>query len=335
MAGLPRRTNQRRAEAVSKRMKRVCLIHRPGANSGGDWVALQAYAEALQIQGWQYALRPADRIGDLSGFDYAHLWAACSPDWGLNAAIEVKRQGKPLIITPFWWSRDERQAFYGRAGQDLTAGYTPGVAETLKRADVLFTVTESEARQCWELAPNVKAWIVPMGTEARLGLVAQPVENFVLSIGRIEPHKNQLTLAKVCKMLGYKLILFGKVVHRQYADMILSLGHPIYQAADLSETMKWKLLSHCRVHALPSFFENPGLVHGEALALGIPAVMGGHGCETEFYKENGIYCDPTQITDVARALKVGWERQRQAPAKLPTWIDAANRAIEWMEAHEC
>lgn len=278
---------------------------------GGDWVALQGYAAALQRAGVSVVQRPANEPGDLAGFDYAHLWAACSPDWGLPAAREVMRQGRRLMVTPFWWSRAERQAHFGRPGQDLVPGYMAAVGQTLALADVLFPVTMSEAVQCWALAPGAAVWPVPMGFEVPEGVTVRAPEDYVLCIGRREAHKNQAALAQVCQSLGYGLVL----AHGQ-----------------MSEAEKWDCLSRARVHALPSFFENPGLAHGEALALGIPAVLGCHGCEPEFFGPGPFYCDPTSVDDITRAVRAAWETKRCPPMQLPTWDDAAAQALEWMQA---
>lgn len=308
---------------------RIALLHRPGATSGGDWVAMVNMAGALYGMGIDIDLCPANAVPDLSAYDFAWLWAACSPDWGLPAAREARRQGARLIITPFWWSRAERQAFYGFPGQDIAPGYTESVAETLTLADVLFTVTESEAAQCLMLDPTAKCHIVPMGTMLPDEVVAGEPQDYVLCIGRIEPHKNQHSLARACERLGYRLILAGSIAHPIYSGMIPGA----YYRHGISDAEKWELLSHACVHALPSFFENPGLVHGEALAMGIPAVMGNRGCEPEFYKHYGLYCDPTSIDSIANAVEMAWNCGRRKLAKLPTWIDAANAAREWLRAH--
>ena len=308
------------------------MLHRPNMTSGGDYVALSGYTAALQRAGVEVTCRNADIPGDCTGFDYVHLWAACSPDWGLGAAVEAKRQGARLIITPFWWDRAERQAFYGRPGQDLVPGYTTAVGETLRLADVLFPVTMSEAAQCWNLAPRAKVWPVPMGTD-RPRIEAQPAEDYVLCVGRIEPHKNQLSLVRACESLGVSLLLVGKSANNDYTRAVGD-GAGDVGICEADDEARAIFLSSARVHALPSFFENPGLVHMEAAVMGIPAVMGNRGCEPEFFGPGGIYCDPTSVDDIAAAIAEAWDRPRGQWAEMPTWDDAASRAMEWMEANQ-
>lgn len=307
---------------------KIIILHRPDTVLGGDMIALRRYAGELTALGVDVELRPATQLNDLCRADFVHLWAACSPDWGLPAAREAKRQGARLIVTPFWWSRAERLAFYQHKG-DVAPGYTEAVGETLRLADVLFTVTMSEVVECWKLAPRTAVHVVPMGFDEP-PVMAQPTEDYVLCIGRIEPHKNQFMLAAACHHLGLRLILLGEE-RNGYAAAIREHYPQTEFVTDANDATKWDLLSHARVHALPSFFENPGLVHGEAALLGIPAVMGSHGCEPEFFGQGGIYCNPTNLDDIAQAIIAAWNRPRQRWAVLPTWKQAAGSAMLWME----
>jgi glycosyltransferase involved in cell wall biosynthesis len=311
---------------------KILFLHRPNMTSGGDYVALNNYYVALRRAGVEAVCRNATDPGDCTGFDFVHLWAACSPDWGLPAAYHAKEQGARLIVTPFWWDRAERQAFYGRPGQDLVEGYTPAVGQTLRLADVLFPVTMSEAGQCWKLAPRAKVWPVPMGIGWQEERAADSPGDYVLCMGRIEPHKNQLSLARACKQLGMTLYAFGEIGNEEYARAVDREG-VVLSERRVGEDAKKEALRYTRVHALPSFFENPGLVHMEAAVMGIPAVMGGHGCEPEFFGPGGIYCDPTSVDDIAAAIAEAWERPRGQWATLPTWDEAASVAMEWMEGN--
>ena len=310
---------------------RVCILHRPGATSGGDWVALNGYADGLRRKGVEVELRNASSLGMLDTYDYVHLWAACSPDWGLLAAHEAKKQGATLIITPFWWSRAERQAHFGRAGLDLAEGYTPAVAETLRLADMLFPVTMSEAVECWKLAPQAPVWVVPMGIDRPSVKAVDVPEDYVLCVGRIEPHKNQYMLAQACHRLGYRLVLVGQTTSEAYTQQVVQAsGNRVELIRDADKNTRERLLSYARVHALPSFFENPGLAHGEALSIGVPAVMGYKGCEPETYRQAGFYCDPYSLESICEALARAWQMERMPPVFVPTWYEAAGRALEWM-----
>ena len=310
---------------------KICILHRPNAMSGGDWVALTGYGAGLRDHGVEVDLRSANDIGSLKDFDYVHLWAACSPDWGLPAAREAKRQGKKLIITPFWWSRDKRQEFYGRKGLDLVEGYTPAVAETLKLADALFTVTRSEAEQCLMLAPDATCLIVPVGIDNPIQAGPEP-DHYILCVGRIEPHKNQHSLAAACNQLGHRLVLLGQTMSEGYTDLVRDKGGWVVDLREGGDLLKAQLLARARVHALPSFFENPGLVHMESLAAGVPSVMGSWGTEPEFFSGLGQFCDPSSVNSIAEAIEIAWKLKRVRPAIFKTWSEVAEIALKWMRS---
>jgi glycosyltransferase involved in cell wall biosynthesis len=199
---------------------------------------------------------------------------------------------------------------------------------------VLFPVTMSEAAQCWRLAPRAKVWTVPMGVERPEKRASETPKDYVMCIGRIEPHKNQLSLVEACKALGVRLFLLGGTADRRYMEAISDASRMVVYLESADEDYKQDMLSLARVHALPSFFENPGLVHMEAAVMGIPAVMGNRGCEPEFFGPGGIYCDPTSVDDIAAAIAEAWQRPRGQWATLPTWDEAAGVALEWMEANQ-
>lgn len=311
---------------------KILILHRPNAQSGGDMTALNGYAGALSRLDVDVELRGADQVGEIYPFDFVHLWAACSPDWGLPAAREVRRLGGVLIITPFWWSRAERQTYYGQAGQDIAPGYTNAVAATLARADYLFVVTMSEAVECWKLAPRVRIWAIGMGCD-KPTVQAQPAEDYVICVGRVEPHKNQLSLAYACKALGMRLELVGAIAHPEYARMCEEAG--AHLCGELPESERLDVLSRARVHALPSFFENPGLAHAEAALMGIPGVLGNRGCEPEFFGPSGIYCDPTKPDDIESALAEAWRHPRRQWANVPSYDDMAKVAWHALESLRC
>jgi len=311
---------------------RVGIIHRPGATSGGDWIAANNYAYELRNLGMDVNLIPADDFQSFLSCDFLHLYAACSPDWGLPAAREVKRLGKPLIVSPFWWPRDERQAYYGYAGKDLVRGYTEAVAKTLSLADVLFTVTMSEAVECWKLVPRVNVKVIGIGCANPPIMEDVERHDVVVSIGRIEPHKNQLMTVRAAKRLGFPVILAGEIANPEYWEVIQREGWDVKHFIP-NEKQKWLLLAGSRVHALPSFFENPGLVHSEAALTFTPSVMGGHGCEPEFFGEYGIYCDPTDLDDITEAIAEAWDRETAWWAEIPEWRDVAWSGYSWMVYH--
>lgn len=305
---------------------RVIMIHRPGNMPGGDVLAMRRYSEQLQRLGVDVTFAPADDLPPLVGYDFAHLWAACSPDWGLPAAQAVKAAELPLIVTPFWWSRHERQA---RAGLMMPPEYEGEVRELLALCDVQFTCTMAEAQQVWRLVPSLPAHVVGMGAD-RESIAPRAASDYVVAVGRVEPHKGQDKVATACIALGVPLVIVGTVTE---ADRALLEESGVKCTGHLPHDEMIDLLAGARVHALPAWFENPGIVHAEACLLGVPSVMGNRGCEPEFFGTGGHYCDPGDVNDVARAIAAAWHAPRGQWAYIPTWLDMAQNGLDWMEAN--
>ncbi len=308
----------------------ILIVHRPGDAIGGDIIAARAYGEALEGIGVGADVVAADDMGPISGYDWVHLWSANAPGWALPVAEAVKRQGGKLIITPNWWSRAVRQEYYGYLDQDVIPGYTGSVARVLSMADILFVCTMSEAQQCWHLAPFKRVYWFGHGCDDAGGAIAGDPGDYVTCLARIEPHKNQVNLAMACRELGKPLRLVGSISDPAYWAQAKALGAERVEVEDREGALD--ILARARVHALPSFFETPGMSNMEAAVLGVPAVLGSLGAEIEFFGGGGIYADPRHWRQIAQAIVIAWEQPRQQWADIPTWEAVARRGLHYMES---
>jgi glycosyltransferase involved in cell wall biosynthesis len=301
---------------------------------GGDVVAAQDYAEAMRVHGPEVEVRPADALGDVSDFDWVHMWSANAPHWGLSAARAVKRQGVRLAITPNWWSRKARLDYYGYHEQDVAPGYTNSVAQTLQLADVLMVCTMSEALECWKLAPYKAVFHFKHGCALPNGIEQQePADyQYVICLARIEPHKNQVNLAMACRMLGHPLKLVGSKADASFVRQAEALGAQIVDRMTRQQAIE--ALAQARVHALPSFSETPGMSNMEAALLHVPAVMGNIGAEPEFFGYGGIYADPTDWRHIAAGIELAWNRGRMEWAYVPSWELVTMSVLEYLEARK-
>ena len=135
----------------------------------------------------------------------------------------------------------------------------------------------------------------------------------ILSVGRLEPTKNQLGLARACSSMGISLKLIGnegenknylKALYRVVADAsnisVVSRNLPKEEIA--------ALMSRARVHALPSFRESPGLVTLEALASGCSTVVSDVAfCPVNTYFKDFIdrtvyVCNPYDVNSISYAV---------------------------------
>src|SRR6185369_5798954 len=98
-----------------------------------------------------------------------------------------------------------------------------------------------------------------------------PMEKFVLTVGRIEPNKGQLEVAKVCKELGFAYICIGEILDREYASKIKSFGAEIRPFMTKEELKPWYYSA--QVYIQPSKAETWSLCVDEAVSQGTPVIL--------------------------------------------------------------
>lgn len=140
------------------------------------------------------------------------------------------------------------------------------------------------------------------------------IQDYVLSVGRIEPRKNQLMLIRACKELGLPCVLIGRQYDRHYTQKVfnrleewkLEYRHIHYLKPD--SDMLASAYLNARVVALPSAFETPGLVALEAASLGRTVVVTKVGSAPEYFKDKAYYVDPESQRSITTALQTAWDK---------------------------
>ncbi|MCE1178326.1 MAG: glycosyltransferase family 4 protein [Micrococcales bacterium] len=183
---------------------------------------------------------------------------------------------------------------------------------------------------------------VPGAHPAPLAHVHEPP--CLVQLGAIGPLKNQLLTAQTaaaCADLDFRLRLVGPVVDEAYAAQIATVLAPLGARASLEPAVEGlardELLDAASLLVSVATRETYGLVVTEALARGVPAVVGrGTGAEEALMAGGGIpggavaTDDPAELTAVLRAYLTGaarrerWqEAARAASERLPGWESTA------------
>lgn len=317
---------------------KIALIHRAAPHRLNDphrWD--RGYFAALRELGLEVEERPTDAIGDLSSFDYVYLWGVNQPAWGLPAAIEIAQQGARLITIPIWWHPD---ALNNYLGVPTDPSYLNAVATIMNLSESLHVRTHSEALECWKVAPGASCFVLRTGYY-ELDVPAQPADDpgYVVSVADIFNRKNQLNLARACALLGVRLVCVGPTLDQGYANRVVTTGAEWVGQKPHGEALE--ILARARVYANPSFYDNVALSSQEACTLGVPAVLSVQGCEVEYFGLDGDdyagscspeYCDPSNVADIARAIKRAWDKPRGSWSVMDTWREVAEDGLMWMES---
>jgi glycosyltransferase involved in cell wall biosynthesis len=157
-------------------------------------------------------------------------------------------------------------------------------------------------------------------------------EAFVLSVGRVEPGKNHLSLALAVRGLPVRLVLVGAVLPGN-EHVLASVREALPDVVHLPH-IEHGLLPHVHaassVHALPSWYETTGLSTLEALAVGRPVVVAGGPCVKEYFTGCAQFCYAGSVRSIRRAVlralegPIGCERER---ARRFSWDRTARELL--------
>jgi glycosyltransferase involved in cell wall biosynthesis len=147
-------------------------------------------------------------------------------------------------------------------------------------------------------------------------------------VARINPHKNQLALAKVCSRLETKLVLIGNINDKAYFDECMKYSNVTYLGFMDSYNI-YNAYRFSRVHVLPSFMEIPGLSSLEAAASGCNIISTKEGSAGEYFKDMALYIDPYDENSIMNALEKALKQRKTGILKKHVVDNYSwNRCIE-------
>lgn len=185
--------------------------------------------------------------------------------------------------------------------------------------------------------------VVPHGVVADLVRDATPdafraqlgfEDDFVLSVGTLNGHKNQLLLVEALKGTGLKLVLIGSAREPDYHQLVLGEGGEALVHLDhVPREVVASAYKAASVHAQTSFAEGCAQVNLEAALAGCPLVVSNRSSEFEYYGELPYYCDPSDPESIRRAVLAAWDGRRREPER---WRACAERIAPhtWERAAE-
>lgn len=260
--------------------------------TGGLQVQIHETIAALRALGADARLAAPERES-LADYDIVHVFGAIN---GNHRIVETGRSlGRGVVLSPLvrpsWTSftgRRERwlDRVVGRlTGWHLQTTYAQ-IAAGLQGAHRLVALGETERRSIVDAfaIPAERIAVIENGVTQRFFDATPDLFRsrfgiggpFVLNVAAVNPHKNQLALARALQGSGTPLVLIGECLseHRAYLDQVAAvtdvryLGRLAYDDPALPSAY-----AAARVFALPSESEVMPLSVMEALAAGTPAVM--------------------------------------------------------------
>lgn len=222
----------------------------------------------------------------------------------------VERYKKKVVLTPIYWNymsyipysyKTAAKISYWKSQDSLRR-------EVFQKVDMILPGSEIEMKEIEKKFKIKKLYrIIPNGVDKIFAFKKEidfskkiNISDFVLSVGRICPHKNQLSLAKATKNLDIPLVLIGAINDWNYYCQCMKVNRNIIYINEIHHDLLVSAYNAAKVHALVSWYEIPGLVNLEAGLAGCKVITTGEGSTKEYFQNHVEYVDPYDIVDIEK-----------------------------------
>ncbi len=263
-------------------------------------------------------------------FDILHIFGSVKDCLGLVEA--AKRKKIKVVLSPIFWSTLQRSLYeYGSISKKsrmslrhITKVIFPVLPSARRKilllADKILPNSYSELLQVSRLfsISKKKMQVVPLGVDEKFVQAERNefitkfgIKEFVLSVGRIEPRKNQLNLIKVMQGLGKQLVIIGDPVsgYESYFQQCKAVAAEnglfktiFINRVEHSDSLLSSAYAACSVFILQGWFETPGLVALEAGLAGAKLVVTCGGSTRDYFLDYVEYFNPASTYSMRQAI---------------------------------
>jgi len=282
-------------------------------NPAGDTVQIVSTGQKLNSLGIEVHLSSDPNL-DLSPYDLVHIFNITRIKESYMFFLNAQKQQKKTVISPIYWPPNAYLRREGASSNSLAVWkhLQPMRSRLVSECTLLLPNSHIEMdvlhQDFLKAAPYQ---VVPNGfpdsfSGATPQLFREQFPNlpkeFVLCAARISTRKNQHWLAKVCQELELPLVLLGPVNDQTYFKNVTSFSNVIYLGTLQGELLA-SAYSAAKSHALPSWFETPGLSSIEAGACGTVVITTDQGSPKEYFQDMVLYVHPLDDISLRTALE--------------------------------
>ena len=289
---------------------------------------------------------PADLETSLGKPDIIHSNNFFCPHGLKSARLVYTLYDLSFLDHPEWHTEENR------------LGCFEGVFNACLYADMIVSISEYSRRHFLEIFPHFpQERIVVVHLASRFSrkpdlsrpalLSSLKPGEFWLTVGTLEPRKNQLRLLRAYTRLKsslpktFPLVMAGgkgwlmEDIHRAVAD--LGLAEDIIMPGYLDDAALQWLYQNCYAMVYPSLFEGFGLPVLEAMSLGAPVISSNVTSIPEIAGDAGILVNPEAEEDIfgamlmlreSNGLRISLIERGREQAKRFTWESAARTILE-------
>lgn len=290
---------------------------------GGDYIQMERTADELRKLGVEVEiiesglLRPAIRIRE---FDIVHNFNF-SMEWAKYSCWMADLHKKPWVSSMIYAETDQ---FVNYEKQQIMIDNCQA-AIFLNEGEVKRTERQLKVKdEIKHIIPNGidDFWFQSVKSKNKYG-------DYVLTVGRIEPFKGQLAVAKACKRLGYKYICVGERLYEDYAKEVENAGGIILDPMGRDELIV--MYKHAKLMVLASRAELMSLAVMEAMAQNCPIVLTDH---SEWKPNDVSLCKYDSVSSIKNAIKKEYGRKvnHRKEMKKYRWEEVAKQLKEVYES---
>lgn len=316
--------------------RRIFFYVYPSAfqNPGGGEILLKKTKEYLEKRGVHIKLFDLWSDKFQTG-DLLHVFGSVKEALGLMET--AKSKGVRIVISPIVWYnwqscfriaydfKERTRCLLRQAVKSFLPLIPSDRKKMMHLSDLVLASSQMEADQIsrYFLVPKNHVKIVTYGAEdsfaeanADIFRKKYRLSEFILTVGRIEPRKNQLSLIRAMKGVDLPLVIIGDAVshHQNYyqqcrneaGDNVHFLG-----ALDADSDELKSAFAACSVFVLATWFETPGLAALEAGLSGTRIVITREGSTKEYFKDYVDYVNPENIKDIRNKIRTALNRQKK------------------------
>lgn len=299
-------------------------------NPAGDTVQMISTARALKKLGVDIDFSSDPNIL-LTPYDLVHIFNLTRIKESYLFFLNAQKQKKKIVLSPIYWNPERFLSRKGGKSQELAVWrFNQQMRRrVMHESDLLLPNSEMEMavlrkdfqeslKVGSESIPKFAPYqVIPNGfPDSFLQADPEPFQKklpnlpkeFILCVARISPRKNQHWLARISQELTLPLVLIGPINNKNYFEEISSYSNVIYLGSVQGELLA-SAYAAAKIHALPSWFETPGLSSLEAAACGTVVLSTDQGSPREYFQNAAIYVQPTDEDSLRRGLEqaLNWD----------------------------
>lgn len=219
-------------------------------------------------------------------------------------------------------------------------GHKKSMLKILKNSSFVLPNSYSELKRLNNIFGKIKYSVIPNGIDLDVFKKVNTDPKFeecVISVGRIEPIKNQLNIIRALSGIDTNVYIIGTHApnhEKYYLECIKSAGKNIYFIDFVDQNKLNEIFNSAKVHVLASWFETTGLVSLEAAYCGCNIIVTETGDQKDYFKDIADFCQPDSIESIKEKVlnALAKERNYKKPQKFIeekyTWEIAAKETAK-------